>query len=187
MIKQVEYEDIEFSPATSEWCKNGSHCPNYGNNWSCPPESPYMEKKLMRYDQFFLLIFEFDISHLPVTKVKKVPNPRHYNGSIRKGLANLIDEFILNNIRTEDFLVLAGGGCRICKNKRYGGCAREVGKPCRFPDRMHYSMESVGIDVDETLRKIGIELQWPPKTVARQVGLVCVKDNGRIRGLGKWI
>ena len=42
-----------------------------------------------------------------------------------------------------------------------GICKRTEGQPCRFPDKMRYSIESLGGNVGLTIsRLMGIELEW---------------------------
>ena len=52
---------------------------------------------------------------------------------------------------------LIAGQCATCAT-----CTRCEGKPCRAPERLRYSLESVGFDVS-TLTEIlaGITLHWP--------------------------
>ena len=52
---------------------------------------------------------------------------------------------------------LSAGSCQLCKN----GCAKPLGQPCRFPDQMRYSIESLGGNVGLTIEKLmGIQLEW---------------------------
>ena len=52
---------------------------------------------------------------------------------------------------------LSAGSCSRCK----GGCTRPQGKPCRFPDEIRYSIESLGGNVGMTIEKLmGLELEW---------------------------
>ncbi|MFW9770939.1 MAG: DUF2284 domain-containing protein, partial [Candidatus Thorarchaeota archaeon] len=48
-------------------------------------------------------------------------------------------------------------------------------KPCRYPNEIRYSMEAVGIDVDKTVKKLNIKLEWPPKNYAYRFSLICFK------------
>lgn len=47
--------------------------------------------------------------------------------------------------------------CSLCPE----GCTRPEGKPCRHPDMMRYSLESVGFDIEAMTRDLlGIDLEW---------------------------
>ena len=53
---------------------------------------------------------------------------------------------------------LSAGSCDLCKEE---GCTRKDGKPCRYPDKLRYSIESLGGDVGRTVSKLmGYELEW---------------------------
>ena len=52
---------------------------------------------------------------------------------------------------------LSAGSCSLCKD----GCTRAVREPCRYPEMMRYSIESLGGDVGRTVSKLmGYELEW---------------------------
>ncbi|MHA1412798.1 MAG: DUF2284 domain-containing protein, partial [Promethearchaeota archaeon] len=49
------------------------------------------------------------------------------------------------------------------------------GQPCRYPDKIRYSMEAVGINVTETVRKLNFKIEWPPKKHVYRFGVACLK------------
>lgn len=192
---EIKFEDIVFDKGVRDLCvtrKNGKvvhTCMNYGKSLACPPHSPYLEPVLRKkYSRFFLVWFTFYLDDFakemklfhPEWSDKMCRNARYYNGTIRKGLRIAVTNAIAR-IRWEhgfdhEFFVLWGGTCRVCKNKKDGGCAITRGKNvCKYPDKRTYSMESVGIDVTETVKCIGMELEWPPWNTVYQVGLICTK------------
>ena len=53
---------------------------------------------------------------------------------------------------------LSAGSCSLCGK---GNCTRPSGKPCRYPEKMRYSIESLGGNVGKTVHDLlGIELEW---------------------------
>ena len=53
---------------------------------------------------------------------------------------------------------LSAGSSHICGEDN---CSKPLGQPCRFPDKMRYSVESLGGNVGLTASKLlGIQLQW---------------------------
>ena len=53
---------------------------------------------------------------------------------------------------------LSAGSCSMCREE---GCTRSKGEPCRHPNLMRYSIESVGGNVGLTVSKLmGYELEW---------------------------
>ncbi len=59
---QIKYDDIYFDPKVQEMCISPSFkCPFYGHSWSCPPNSPYLEKAMSTYTEFYLIYSTFDL------------------------------------------------------------------------------------------------------------------------------
>ena len=53
---------------------------------------------------------------------------------------------------------LSAGTCLLCGE---GNCTRALSEPCRYPDKMRYSIESLGGNVGLTVSKLmGIQLEW---------------------------
>lgn len=53
---------------------------------------------------------------------------------------------------------LSAGSCTICGENN---CTKKDGAPCRFPEKMRYSIEALGGNVGLTAsRLLGIDLQW---------------------------
>ena len=51
---------------------------------------------------------------------------------------------------------LSAGECEECEH-----CTRPEGKPCRKPDKLRYSIESLGGNVGKTISRLcGIEIEW---------------------------
>ena len=57
-------------------------------------------------------------------------------------LVNTKTKELRKALKDEDVLVMGAGPCTVCKT-----CTALEGLPCRFPDRIEYSMEGSGIDV----------------------------------------
>ena len=50
------------------------------------------------------------------------------------------------------------GTCHLCPEET---CAPSEGRPCRYPDRIRPSLESLGFDIGKTASELlGIELKW---------------------------
>lgn len=54
-------------------------------------------------------------------------------------------------------------------------CTYDSKEPCRYPKDKRYSMESVGINVDKTVRNLNIDIEWPPTNFIYRFGLICIK------------
>lgn len=191
----ITFNQIIFDSNTHKYCqkplKNKKPCPAYDNNYACPPYSPSAETtktKLSQFKRFEIIIYELNLiyriqqmkeSH-PDWDGKKAEqnalNSHLYNGVIYWGLRK---ELVYYTRIDPSVYVLANSSCRLCGK----GCAAKTREPCRHPDKRLYSMEAAGINVHETLKPIEngkYELEWPPKTKACQVALVCFKQSKTI-------
>jgi len=65
-----------------------------------------------------------------------------------KAACRLVHEKVRGHF--SEFLILSNEGCDLCKKCTYPDA------PCRFPDRVHGSLEGYGIFVDQLARKAGI-------------------------------
>lgn len=138
-----------------ECCKA---CPNYEHVWSCPP-----------YD-FDVLDYWNNYTTLELTAVKIVFDGEYagkafpekelreiMDASLKTVKQELSEELYDREQKTPGSVSLSAGSCLLCR----GNCGRRENEPCRFPDRMRYSIESLGGNVGLTLSKLmGIELEW---------------------------
>ncbi|MBR2547987.1 MAG: hypothetical protein IKF07_07355 [Eubacterium sp.] len=80
------------------------------------------------------------------------------NKLIDGNLAGLLEQLVSLEKIYPGSNALIPGSCIVCG---YGNCARKLGKPCRHPEKMHHSLESLGSDLDKTTRELfGIEMKW---------------------------
>ncbi len=139
------------APRFLECCKQ---CPNYDGRWSCPPfDFEPMElwgkyKKMRLYARFLIPGDNRDGAAL-IT-------------ALEREKSGFVDELLALERKSPGSLALACGACKICPS-----CTRGAGLPCRHPDKMRPSIESLGGDVGETaLRYFGRPLLWVRDGVA---------------------
>jgi len=170
--KEIIRDAIIFDPKVQSYCNNPEYlCPYYGHSWACPPEAPYLEHEIMNYDKFYLIYTKFDI--------KEKGNNKSKNSFKYKDMREIMEqemEKFLNQYRNEfkEIKILWDGHCRVCE-KENRKCSIEEDAPCRYPDKIRYSMEAVGIDVTQTVKNLNIDIEWPPINHVYRFGLVCVK------------
>lgn len=182
---EIKLGDISFDPKVQTYCVNPSFkCPSYGHSWACPPEAPYLEEEVSKYQKFCLVYVKFNLSNY--IQDVKTKHPKRSEINIRNAffMNNLLRDKLeqeINNFIEEDQIlykkrfVLWDGFCRICYNNTDKGCTYDSGDPCRYPDKKRYSMEAVGIEVTKTVKNLNINLEWPPKDFVYRFGLVCTK------------
>ena len=169
----LNYEDIVFSPLPQLLCQN---CGMFGRTFRCPPFTmPYYKTRehLKNYNKFLLIIAESN-------KEDMLERYKHEREEFKVGTwkaefymgtqANAINlgkvrrdmRSVLIFLKTRFKYIVAydvGGGCLRCRP-----CNKHQHKPCKHPLDSFPSPEGSGIDLYQTLRKIGFELETPPKT-----------------------
>ncbi|MEJ2277409.1 MAG: DUF2284 domain-containing protein [Candidatus Lokiarchaeota archaeon] len=182
---EIKFKDIVFDPQVQNLCVDTDFkCPNYNKYWACPPKAPYMEKRVSKYTKIYLIYIKFDIkAHIEEEK-KKTPNKTeisiknefYTNNYMREEMEKEINAFLANfqQIYNEK-LILWDGHCLLCQNQGFKKCSLEERLPCRFPDEIRYSMESVGIHVTKTVKNLNLPIEWPPENYCYRFGLICFK------------
>lgn len=130
-----------------EYCKA---CGSYDRKWSCPsydfnPVEDYWKK------------FE----HLYVVGKKMIlaeEEKDNWENLMKEVKEQLSEQLYAEEEKHPGSKSLSAGSCHICGEDN---CSRLLGEPCRFPEKMRYSVESLGGNVGLTASKLlGIELQW---------------------------
>lgn len=179
---KIKVNQIVFDLEVQSYCNNlDFKCPNYGHSHACPPVAPYLEEEVSNFRDFFLIYSKFNLEEYindvkkkkPKKSKKKILNSFYRKNILRYHLEEEINQFL------EDYkgdfkekLILWDGFCRLCYNENKK-CTYDSGEPCRYQPR--YSMEAVGINVDQTVRNLGFKLEWPPLRYAYRFGLICLK------------
>ncbi|NHJ22999.1 MAG: DUF2284 domain-containing protein [Candidatus Lokiarchaeota archaeon] len=165
---EINKDTIVFDPEVQTYCNNPKFkCPNYNHSWACPPKAPYLEEQILQFKKFFLIYVKKELIKNKNAYFKRYEFMRD---DIEEEVARFIKE---NKNDYNEIKILWDGHCRICQ-KEGKKCTIDEGIPCRYPDDIKYSMEAVGINVTETVRKIQIDIEWPPKNHIFRFGLVCL-------------
>ena len=128
-------------------CKKG--CVNFENKYSCPPYSPHFDRFSKNCNEMVIFCYRLELnqySYLPVYS------------RIRAGNAVLKSKIdrILYEYKAEGFKIAGSGSCRACKP-----CAAKTNEKCKKPNKLIYSLESLGVDVNHLVKFcFGFELQW---------------------------
>lgn len=137
------------------YCKE---CSNYGSIWSCPPFDFDVMQFWRRYDSLELIAEEiiFDEEYAG-REFDEAEMDEITEKSIRKVKADLSEELYEKEREYPGSVSLSAGSCILCSER----CTKGEGKPCRFPDKMRYSIEALGGNVGLTISKLmGIEIEW---------------------------
>ncbi len=147
-----DYVDI---PTFLSACKT---CPNYGTVWSCPPYSFDVSDFWMKYQT--LKLYSSKII-FPESALLQTYRPEEIRQILDTCLfpekQRLSDRMMELEKQYPGSVSLSAGACSSCPE----GCSRADRKPCRFPDSMRYSVESLGGNVGLTVQKLlHLHLEW---------------------------
>lgn len=132
-------------------------CPNFGQRWSCPQYDFSPEALWRQYDE--LLIFGTQIyfdKELAEKKYSAAEIEKLSGASLKAERRRLDAEMLAAEKEKDGSLALFAGSCIICDD-----CGRPSGEACRFPDKMRYSIESLGGNVAQLAEELlGVPLKW---------------------------
>lgn len=117
------------------YCKE---CPSYGNRWSCPPFEKDPMTIWTQYETVRLCGYV-----LPNEPGQSVMGALE---NMEQAKDRLMEELLELERTIPGSFALSCGTCRICGDH----CTRPEGKPCRMPEKMRHSIESLGGDVAKT-------------------------------------
>lgn len=140
-------------------------CPNYEKIWSCPTYDFDVIEYWKKYKTLELtaikIIFDEAVAGKKLTKEEQEEITKN---SIWEVKAQLAEELYEREKAVPGSISLSAGSCTLCKGSgthAEGFCSRLKGEPCRYPDKMRYSIESLGGNVGTTLSELmEIELEW---------------------------
>lgn len=137
-------EKISFSEEVRSACVV-NYCGGYGKSWACPPGVGTVDECRERCHQY-KQVYIFSTVH-------KLEDSFDYDGMVegKKTHEEVCAEIgRMFGAEVADNLMLTAEGCANCEKCTYPDA------PCRFPDRMHPSVESYGISVVKEAATAGI-------------------------------
>lgn len=145
------YRDVERIAALCE------QCPSFGKMWCCPPYSfdPRTLSDGFTTVKLIGTTIEFDEETCAacMTPEESSAVGREAMEQVWKSILPRMYELERQMPGSRCFTFR----CSLCPE----GCTRPEGKPCRHPDMMRHSLESVGFDIEAMTRdQLGIELEW---------------------------
>lgn len=129
----IQTREVSLEPWVESKCRTG--CPEYGQRLQCPPRSPddqEMARMLGAYRRGLL--------------VQGTPPGGQFHDRL---LALERHCFLEGHYKA---LAFGAGPCPVCQD-----C--DVTKPCRFPGKARPALEACGVDVFETVRRAGWNLE----------------------------
>ncbi len=141
-----DYVDVE---EFLEYCKA---CSAYNKKWSCPE---FDFDPLDYWRKFSTLKVIGKKIYLKEDENVTRGNVFDYLDEIKLALT---DELYEAEKKIPRSVALSAGSCHYCGKDN---CEKKYGRPCKYPDKLRYSIEALGGNVGLTTRKLlGINLCW---------------------------
>jgi predicted metal-binding protein len=151
----LDVATLEFMQEVRDMCA-ADRCHAYGKNWACPPASGTLEDMRDRVKGYS--------KGLLVQTVGQLEDNMDWE-TMQQTAADHAESFVrLHDALLKDYpglLAMGAGTCTRCKT-----CTYTEGKPCRFPDKLTYSMEACGLFVSKVCTDNGMKYNYGPNTVA---------------------
>lgn len=146
-------DQLKYYPEVRKLCE-GNTCRGYGASWACPPAVGTLaecEARVNRYDQMLLF-----------SRAYQLEDSFDFEGMVEslRSFKKLVDAFRVNlGDVLGEYLLLSNEGCGRCAKCTYPDA------PCRFPERLHHSLEGYGFVVNELAKEAGIRYNNGANTV----------------------
>lgn len=125
-------------------------CPAFDKVWSCPGFDFEPEDYWRAYDSFYILGYKINFEGA-VSEERSLEILAEVKDKVSEEL------FEMESARPGS-VSLSAGSCSVCGK---GNCTKPLGRPCRYPEKMRHSIESLGGNVGKTVHDLlGIELEW---------------------------
>jgi len=145
---------LDFPPGklcSSEYPNHKHGCPNYGKRPTCPPQASIINEQFP--GQWWAIWNKFEFFN--------------HTERMRKAHPKWTDRQVANCLYWQ-------GRARKCLKIELGRF-RTIERLMTEPDAEFETVpEARGVNVTETMKLVGIDLEWPPKYFTYQVGLIFV-------------
>ena len=147
-------KEIVVSPMVRQLCEKDA-CGAYGKSWACPPGVGPIEEceaRMKAYTTVFMFSTRHELEDSYDFEGMMAGNDAHM--AVEPGIFAMLMEKL-----GSDLLILATEGCKRCKKCTYPDA------PCRFPESLHPSIESHGVEVNVLAGSCGIRYHNGKNTV----------------------
>ena len=150
-IAPLNVKELEFEDWVRDTCKT---CRSYNTSWACPPAVGTLEecrRRCEEYQKMLLFNRKYEIE----------------DSFDWEGMSSAMRDFKATSIDIESKITLIAGKpllltsqvCEKCKKCTYPDA------PCRFPERLHHSLEGYGFNVSKLAAKAGLHYIGGPNTI----------------------
>lgn len=154
-VAPLDVKTLEFLPEVREMCA-ADKCHMYNKNWACPPACGPLEEmreKVSKYSQGILVQTICDIEDSYDWEGIQAAAEQH-----EKNMSAFYDAL---KQQYPDLMAMGAGTCTRCAR-----CSYLDNEPCRFPDKLIYSMEACGLYVSKVCTDNGLKYNYGPDKIA---------------------
>lgn len=140
----LKTEKLIVSQGVRNLCKDNV-CGGYGKTWACPPGVGTLEEcreKMMAYENVFVYTTKHDLEDS--YDWEGMMDGKQAHEEMEPAVVALFREHY------DNIMVLSTEGCAKCAKCTYPD------QPCRFPETLHPSIESYGVEVNRLAGTAGI-------------------------------
>jgi predicted metal-binding protein len=127
-------------------------CPNYGRKKGCPPAAPVLMDEINIEKTIWAIVVDFNLEQHCADMKKKHP------GWSRRQCECCL--YWQSGVMAE----LKHQAASFCSMMLLYGQAKEL--------NVLYCPEAFGVNITETMKNAGIELEWPPERIVRKIAFV---------------
>ncbi|MDL2246505.1 DUF2284 domain-containing protein [Methanobrevibacter sp. OttesenSCG-928-K11] len=132
-------------------------CSTYNKNWGCPPFDFNPRELWKSFNNLTIIGLKISFNE---DILNKTYSSGELDNLLKKSLKieknKLVDELFKMENEKKDSLALFAGKCTICEE-----CNKINNEKCRNPQKLRHSIESIGGNVEKTLKDIlNINLKW---------------------------
>ena len=154
-VGPMDVSTLEFLPEVRDMCAS-DRCQSYNKSWACPPACGTLDEmrdKVKKYNKGLL-----------VQTVGQLEDNMDWE-AMQKAAEDQAQNFnCLFDVLKKDYPDLLAMGTGTCT--RCSPCTYVTGDPCRFPEKLVYSMEACGLFVSKVCTDNGMKYNYGPNTVA---------------------
>lgn len=159
-IKELTLEQLLCYYHPEEVLGYCSRCKNHGKFWSCPPHSFDIQNYFQQFQYAYVIGVKVPLDKL-FTKDEALTHYHKQKIELNERLQQLQSTLT-------DAKVLVAGECWHCKK-----CVREEKQVCVSPEKLSYSLESLGIKISGILeQEFNDKLQWQKDKMPESLYLV---------------
>lgn len=150
---EIDIRTLVYDPLVRKSCEENV-CRCYNTTWACPPATGTLEEcreRCEKFDRMLLLSGKFEIE-----------DSFDFEGMVAgmqgfKVLTDQLEEAVRGKLSS--WQVLTSEGCGRCKTCTWPDA------PCRFPEKLHHSLEGYGFRVHELAAQAGMKYNNGPNTI----------------------